>query len=78
MNKPTLIIEVQGGCVTGIVCDRACRAIVVDHDTEGSFPENLSDFPVAKGQTEKVIANNWGRVDRSPGFIKAALKALKL
>jgi hypothetical protein len=76
--KPNIIIEIQGGLVTGIVTDRACRAVVVDRDIEGTFPENLHDYPVVKGKTEKVSRTDWGRVDRSPGFVRAAIKMLKL
>jgi hypothetical protein len=76
--KPNIIIEIKGGLVTGIVTDRACRAVVVDRDTEGSAPMDLHSYPVVKGKTESVLANDWGRVDRSPGFVRAALKMLKL
>jgi hypothetical protein len=82
-NKPTVIIEVQGGCVTGISCDRAVNAVVVDHDTEGSLDEDLLDYPVSLSNeyrgiiTKKVMANEHV-VDRCAGFVKAALKTLKL
>jgi len=82
-SKPTVIIEVQGGCVTGIVCDRAVNAVVIDHDTEGTFDDDLHRYPVSYSgkrgviETKKVMANEHD-VDRSAGFVKAALKTLKL
>jgi hypothetical protein len=77
-SKPTVIIEVQGGCVAGIVADGSVRCVVVDHDTDGVDRDRLHKYPVAKGRIEDVGAADWGTVDKDAGFVKAALKTLKL
>lgn len=76
-QKPNVIIEVNGGVVTGIVANGNVRCVVVDHDTEGMDETTMKQFPVAKGRTEGVDGTDWGTVDVSVGFVKAALKALK-
>ena len=80
MNKPTVIVEVRGGLVVGVCTSHAVNVIVVDHDTEGSVDEeNIRQFPLAKGRTEGVFVADWRDASvRSPGFVKAALKTLKL
>jgi len=76
MPKPNVIVEMRGGLVVGVVCDRAANVYVVDHDTEGADEDELRDFPVAKGQTEKVVLVDFNPVDRSEGFVRDVLKAL--
>jgi len=75
MRKPNVIVEVRGGLVDGIVSDSPVNVYVVDHDIEQADEEDLKDFPVAKGETKKVVLCNFD-VDRNPGFVKSALKML--
>lgn len=75
-NKPNVIVEVRGGLVESVVCDRDVNVYVVDHDIEQADGDDLRDFPVANGRTEKVVLVDFNPVDRSPGFVKYALKAL--
>jgi len=76
MSKPNVIVEVRGGLVVGVVADSPVNVYVVDHDTEGADEDELRDFPVTKGQTEKVLLGDFTPVDRSKRFVGAALKAL--
>jgi len=76
MSKPNVIVEVRGGLVEGVVADSPVNVYVVDHDIEGADTEDLHNFPVTKGQTEKVLLGDFTPVDRSKGFVGAALKAL--
>jgi len=76
-KRATVIIEVEGGKVLGIVSDRAVNCFVVDHDHDGIPVENLADFPVGvKDCTTKVSVEDFIPADRSPGFVRAALKTL--
>ena len=75
MPKVNVIVEVKNGFVVGVVADGPVNVYVADYDIEGANTEDLRDFPVAKGQTEKALVDTTP-VDRNKGFVKAALKAL--
>lgn len=77
-KQVNVIIEVEGGVVTGIVADGKVRCVVVDHDTQGLDDKTMKQFPVAKGRTEGVYAEDFEVVDIQEGFVKRALKTLKL
>lgn len=77
-HTTNVIIEVEGGVVKGIVADGKVRCVVVDHDTQGMDDKTKRQFPVAKGRTEGVYAEDFEVVDRSDGFVKRALKTLGL
>jgi hypothetical protein len=76
MSTPNVVIEVRGGAVTGIVADGKVRCVVVDHDTDGMDDTTMKQFPVGTRRTEGVDGTDWGIVEKSKGFVKAALKAL--
>ena len=76
-TKPAnIIVEVEGGRVVGVVSDRVVNCFVVDHDHDGIPIENLVDFPDGKDRTTKVSVEDNTPADRSPGFVKFALKTL--
>ena len=77
-HAPNVIIEVRGGRVCGIVADKRVNCVVVDHDVDGIPEKDLRRFPVAKGRTEGVVAEDWEEVDVSKGFVKDATKSLGL
>lgn len=75
-HAPNVIIEVRGGRICGIVADKHVNCIVVDHDVDGVPEEDLRQFPVAKGRTEGVVAEDWEEVDVFKDFVKDATKKL--
>lgn len=63
MPKPRIIVEVSGG-VAYVYCDRPdeVEVAVVDHDTDGCTPEELSRL-----EGERVVIT-LGNAEPGPGF----------
>lgn len=55
-NRPTLIVEVQGGLVTAVYSDAPLKVLLLDWDTEGSLPgaPDLVYVPSRSGEIQQV------------------------
>ena len=77
-TKACVIIEVQGGKVEGVICDRDIgTVIIVDHDTQGADKETLRRYPMTAKSTTEVAAEI-ADVHVSEDLVLAARKTLGL
>jgi len=46
MNKPRLLITVEGGLITGLDSDQELDIVIVDYDIEGAEDEDIKVTPI--------------------------------
>jgi hypothetical protein len=60
LSDPQIVVVVQGGLVTGVLCDRPACTLLVDYDTEGADADELRPIPQDGGDTvEEAVASEY-------------------
>ena len=76
-----IVVTVEGGLVQNIVCDQPFEAVVIDLDTEGAEPSELTKMPGQDGTVEEVYLNknvhNWTDKPIDPEWVNKVFERSK-
>lgn len=55
-RAPQVVVVVEGGVITDILCSRRIEAVVIDYDTDGVDDADLSDIPQVTTTAKGIMA----------------------
>mgnify|MGYP000845373760 CR=1 FL=1 len=54
MKTPTrIVISIEGGVVSGVLCDGPVQVLILDYDVEGAMPDSVTQVPQCTEPTSK-------------------------
>jgi len=71
MDKPKVLIWMEGGLIQDIGASQEVELIVIDEDTEGGDKERIVSIPLFGGErTQEFYVSDWGKIETTPEWVE--------